>query len=136
VTHPAVTKMFLRASVRHCPWCGQGKLFRTWFRPVRRCPRCGLVIERGEGAMLGSMSINMGVTMVVLVAFIVGWLAIDMPDVQMAKAIVAAGAVAIAVPLAFFPFSKTIWAAIDIWFHGFDIEYVDPDEARRLQRGE
>jgi len=128
--------MLLRASVRHCPWCGQGKLFPRWFKAVRRCPRCGLVIERGEGAMLGSMSINMGATMVVLIAFIVVWLAIDMPDVQMAKAVLAAAAVAIAVPVAFFPFSKTIWAAIDIWFHGFDIDYVDPDEARRLRRGE
>jgi len=86
--------------------------------------------------MLGSMSINTGVTMVVLVLFIILWLAIDMPDVQMTKALVAAGAVAIAVPVAFFPFAKTIWAAIDIWFHGFDIDYVDPDEARRLKRGE
>jgi uncharacterized protein (DUF983 family) len=128
--------MLLRAAVRHCPWCGQRKLFPRWFKPVRRCPQCGLVIERDEGAMLGSMSINMGVTMVVLIAFIVLWLAIDMPNVQMAKALLAAGAVAIGVPLLFFPFSKTIWAAIDVWFHGFDITYVDPDEARRLKRGE
>jgi uncharacterized protein (DUF983 family) len=128
--------MLLRAMVRHCPWCGQRKLFPTWFKPVRRCPNCGLVIERGEGAMLGSMSVNTGATMVALIGFIVIWLAIDMPDVQMAKALLAAAAVAIGVPIVFFPFSKLIWAAIDIWFHGFDINYIDPNEARRLRRGE
>jgi uncharacterized protein (DUF983 family) len=128
--------MMLRAMTRHCPWCGNGKLFPRWFKPVRKCPRCGLVIERGEGAMLGSMSINMGVTMVVLIAYLVVWLAFDMPNVQMAKALISAAAVGIAVPILFFPFAKLIWASIDLWIHDFDVNYVDPDEARRLHRGE
>jgi len=86
--------------------------------------------------MLGSMSINMGVTMMALIVLLVVWLAIDLPNVQMAKALVTATAVGIVVPVLFFPFAKLIWAAIDIWFHGFDVDYVDPDEARRLKRGE
>jgi hypothetical protein len=94
------------------------------------------VIERGEGAMLGSMSINMGVTMVVLIGYLVVWLGIDMPNVQMAKALVSAAAVGVAFPILFFPFAKLIWAAIDVMFHGYDPNYVDPDEARRLRRGE
>jgi uncharacterized protein (DUF983 family) len=128
--------MFVRAMTRHCPWCGHGRLFPRWFKPVRRCPNCGLVIERGEGAMLGSMSINMGVTMVVLIGYLVVWLGIDMPNVQMAKALVSAAAVGVAFPILFFPFAKLIWAAIDVMFHGYDPNYVDPDEARRLRRGE
>jgi hypothetical protein len=64
------------------------------------------------------------------------WLAFDMPDVQMAKALVSAAAVAIAVPILFFPFAKLVWAGIDVMFHGYDPNYVDPDEARRLKRGE
>ena len=85
--------------------------------------------------MLGSMSINLGVTMVVLIVFLALWLAIDMPDVQMSKALVSATALGVAVPILFFPFAKLVWAAIDVMFHGYE-SYVDPDEARRLMRGE
>src|SRR4051812_47272377 len=106
--------MFLRALVGHCPNCGARKLFVHWFKPKRRCPRCGLVIERGEGAMLGSMSINLGVTMVALIVFLVAWMIVDLPDVQVLKAIVAGVGVAIVVPIVIFPPSKLVWAAIDL----------------------
>lgn len=86
--------------------------------------------------MLGSMSINLGVAMGAVIAFLVVWLAFDLPDVQMAKAVAATAAVGLIVPIVFFPFAKLIWAAIDVIFHGYDISYVDPDEARRLKRGE
>ncbi len=128
--------MFLRALVGRCPYCGSGHLFKHWFKPHRRCPRCSLVIERGEGAMLGSMSINLGVTMVALIAFLVLWMVFDLPDVQVTKAIIAGAGVAIVVPILLFPQSKLVWAAIDVWMHGYDIDYADPDEARRLKRGE
>jgi hypothetical protein len=42
-------------------------------------------------------------------------------------------AIAIGVPLLFFPFAKLIWTTIDVWIN--DPGYVDPDEARRLAGG-
>ena len=86
--------------------------------------------------MLGSMSINLGATMVALIAFLVVWFVFDLPDIQVTKAIVAGVAIAIVLPITFFPPSKLVWAAIDVWMHGYDIDYVDPDESRRLRRGE
>ncbi len=82
------------------------------------------------------MSINIGVTAAAIIGFLVVWLIVDLPDVQLAKAIIAGAAVAAIVPIAIFPLCKTVWAAIDLWLHGFDAAYVDPDEARRLRRGE
>ena len=108
-------------------------MFVHWLKPVRRCPRCGLVIERGEGAMLGSMSINLGVTMALLLGVIVVWFVVDLPDVQTTPLVVTCAAIAIFVPLAFFPFAKTIWAAIDVRMHSGDSSYADPDEAKRLR---
>jgi uncharacterized protein (DUF983 family) len=127
--------MFVRALFAHCPNCGAGRIFKNWFKPHRRCPRCGLVLERGEGAMTGSMSINIGMTAATIIAFLVIWLIFDLPDLQLGKAIAAGAAVAAIVPLAIFPVCKTVWAAIDLWLHGYDAAYLDPDEARRLERG-
>jgi uncharacterized protein (DUF983 family) len=124
--------MLVRAMTRHCPWCGHGRMFASWLKPVRRCPRCGLVIERGEGAMLGSMSINIGVTSLLLIAVLVVWFAVDLPDVRVAALMATLVVIAVVVPLLFFPFAKLIWTTIDLWMHGNDPAYVDPDEARRL----
>ncbi len=82
--------------------------------------------------MLGSMSINLGVTMALLLSVIVVWFVLDLPDVQTVPLIATCAAIAIFVPLLFFPFAKTIWAAIDVMMHSGD-PYVDPDEAKRLK---
>ena len=51
-----------RGLIRHCPNCGQGRLFRRWFRMVDRCPRCGHQFDREEGFWLGAYVINFAVT--------------------------------------------------------------------------
>jgi hypothetical protein len=82
--------------------------------------------------MLGSMSINIGVTSLLLIAVLVVWFAVDLPDVRVAALMATLVVIAVVVPLLFFPFAKLIWTTIDLWMHGNDPAYVDPDEARRL----
>ena len=82
--------------------------------------------------MLGSMSINIGVTSLLMIAVLIVWFVVDLPDVRVAPLMATMVAVAVGVPLLFFPFAKLIWTTIDLWMHGNDPAYVDPDEARRL----
>jgi uncharacterized protein (DUF983 family) len=109
--------MLIRGLTKRCPWCGQGKLFRRWFTLIERCPKCGLRFEREEGAFLGAMALNYGVTGVAFVALVVVWLAVTLPNLELIPLMAAGIGVTVAVPILFFPFSKTIWVAIDLLLH-------------------
>ena len=102
---------------RRCPACGQGKLFRRWFKLAERCPRCGLVLEREEGAFLGSLAINYGVTGVTTITFVIVMMVRTLPDPSIFAITAGAIALTLLVPLLFYPFAKTLWAAIDLLMH-------------------
>jgi uncharacterized protein (DUF983 family) len=111
---PSATTMLVRAFSKRCPVCGQGHLFRRWFTLVERCPRCGLRFERIEGHWTGDLGINTIVSFgALLVTLFVGIFA-TYPDIPALPLLVAAVGVAAVVPIAFFPFSKTIWLALDL----------------------
>jgi uncharacterized protein (DUF983 family) len=111
-----------RALLKRCPRCGQGKLFRAWFRMVKRCPRCGLVFERDEGSRLGSAMLNYAVVGVALVAYIVIAFVLTLPDPPVVPMLIGAAALITFVSLAFFPFAKTLWTALDLVLHGFRLD--------------
>jgi Protein of unknown function (DUF983) len=87
---------------------------------VERCPRCGLRFEREEGAFLGAMALNYGVAGVVFMAVLIGWLILDWPDVRVAPLVLTGMGVTAAVVVLFWPFSKTLWAAVDLVLHRMD----------------
>ena len=98
---------------RRCPRCGSGRLFRRWFHIERACPRCGLVFEREPGYWIGAMAINIALTTGVLaVAFIVA-IALTLPDVPVAELLAVFIPLGVLAPLVLYPFSKTLWMAID-----------------------
>lgn len=82
-------------------------------------------MQRGEGAFLGSLSLNYGVTGAAFIALLITWLVIDLPDVQFVPLLLASIGVCLIVPLLFYPFAKTIWSAIDLMLHSSDPDY-DP----------
>jgi uncharacterized protein (DUF983 family) len=61
-----VTRMDVIANgiTGRCPNCGQRTLFHEgrYFKVNKACPVCGLKIENGDGAFLGPLVINYGVT--------------------------------------------------------------------------
>lgn len=109
--------VLLRGLARRCPRCGEGKLFSRWLKMVPGCPRCGLVFEREEGAFLGSLAINYSVTGLALIAYLVVVLAVTLPDPPIGWLTVGAVVIAVVVPLFFYPFAKTTWAAVDLLLH-------------------
>ncbi len=111
---PSAPTALARAALRRCPVCGHGGLFRLWFQMVERCPGCGLRFERIEGHWLGSLGLNTIVSFVLLFAVIAGGLILTAPDFPVPLLTGLAVATAVLVPLLFFPFSRTLWTAIDL----------------------
>ena len=122
-------RAFARGAVRHCPRCGGGRLFTSWFKIRERCPRCGFRLEREEGGFLGAMTFNYAITAVIWLAVFVVWLAVDLPDVRVFLLTVVSISIAVVVPLLFWPISKTLWAAVDYLVTQTETAHI-PDEVR------
>jgi hypothetical protein len=85
---------------------------------VARCPRCDYLFEREEGFFLGAFVINFAVTQVALGIVLAILIAMEASGgAPLGGIIAAAVAVAVLVPVIFYPFSKAIWAAIDLFMH-------------------
>ena len=93
---------------------------------IKQCPRCGLVFEQDEGSRLGSAMVNYAVVGVALVVYIVVGLVMTLPEPPVVQLVLGGVVVTLAVALVFFPFAKTIWAAIDLVLHGFEPETKTP----------
>ena len=100
---------------RRCPVCGERGVFRTWLEARRACPSCGLLLDRGESDFfLGGFTINFIVVELTVVAFLLAATVLTWPDVPWDLLLwVGAPLIALA-PIAFFPFSRTIWLALDL----------------------
>lgn len=94
--------------------CGSGGLFRNWVAIVEKCPRCRLRFERGEGEFIGAVGVNTVVTFAVILAITVAATVSIARDGGYVGYLVAAVVTALALPIAFHPFSKTIWVAITL----------------------
>jgi uncharacterized protein (DUF983 family) len=94
---------------------------------TERCPRCGLLFEREEGQWVGAMIVNFAVAMVALVAVLGVGLLLTWPDVPWTGLTVVAVVVVVAVPVALYPWSKTVWVGIDLLMHRSEksLEWVD-----------
>jgi uncharacterized protein (DUF983 family) len=116
---PSNPRMLWRGLTRRCGRCGSGHLYRSWFKLIDRCPRCGYIYDREEGFFLGAFVINFMVTELLLgvvLAVLIGMEA-SSGGAPLGAMFAAAAAETIIVPLVFYPFAKTIWAAIDMIMH-------------------
>lgn len=111
---PSVAKMLWRGCTKRCGVCGERRIFRRWFTMVDECPTCGLTFEREPGAYIGAIGINTIVSFGALLITIVALLVATYPEMPAAPIMGASVAVAVIVPLFFYPFSRTIWLAIDL----------------------
>jgi uncharacterized protein (DUF983 family) len=128
---PRALVVMTRGLTKRCPRCGQGKLFPRWFTMVERCPRCGLPFERGEGYFLGAMAVNLGVTEAAFGLVLVLGIVFTWPNVPWTWLLVVSLAVNAAVPIVFYPYSKTLFVAFDVMMHRMDpvrSQWHEPDE--------
>jgi uncharacterized protein (DUF983 family) len=132
---PPWIRSLARAARHLCPRCGDGPLFRGYGRLRERCPRCGLVYRREQGAQTGSMYLSAAVTQVfaaVVIALV--WLGTDWGVVR---------SIAVTLPVvalfcfAFLPYSQALWVAVEFVTDVINAEpWVAPDsrEARDERR--
>lgn len=115
---PTLAQLTGRALLLRCPRCGGGGIRESWFRMKHACPACGQVLERGESRdfWIGAYLINLVVAelMAVFLAgalWIVAW-----PKVTFNVLWGASMALAVVMPVLFYPFSRDLWLAWDLHF--------------------
>lgn len=124
MTSPSKVRMLGRGATRRCARCGSGHLFRRYFTMVDDCPRCGLHFEREEGYWAGALAINIGVAGAVFIVTFGVALTLTVPDVPVAPLLAILIPLMILVPLLGYPFSKTVWVAVDRAF----LQQLDKNE--------
>jgi len=112
--------MLGRALLRRCPRCGGKGWFRGWFAKEERCRTCGYRYERQPGFLLGALTINTIVTFGLLALVLLVGSILSYPDIAVVPMLITALAVAILVPIVFYPFSYTIWAVVDLTMRPLD----------------
>jgi uncharacterized protein (DUF983 family) len=120
------TTVLIRGSRKRCPRCGERRIFRSWLHLVERCPNCDLRFEREQGGFLGAMTINFLVSVVLWVAMFVVVLVFTVPNVPVDPLLIASIVILVALPLWFYPRSKTLWAAMEFLVARSDPEYRTP----------
>ena len=82
-----------------------------------RCPGCGYRFEREEGFFLGAYVVTLAITegLLLLCAVLpcIFFLAAN-PDADLLPIVVSGLVAAVLAPLIFYPFSRTLWSAIDL----------------------
>ena len=128
---PSPARMVLRGAAKRCASCGHGRLFSGWFQMVPSCPGCGYRFEREEGFFLGAYVMNLVIAqvLVVLLAIVpaIVLLAGD-PDAGLLPVFAGGVVGAVLAPLVFYPFSKTLWVAIELIMRPADA--VEPADAQ------
>ncbi|CAA9530820.1 MAG: hypothetical protein AVDCRST_MAG73-933 [uncultured Thermomicrobiales bacterium] len=107
--------LFGRALLRRCPHCGAKGIFTNWMALQERCPRCGLQFEREEGYFLGAYAINLIVAEFLGFGIVV--LLLIRGDLSVLQMQILAVVLAVGLPFLFFPYSRTLWMAIDLIVH-------------------
>jgi hypothetical protein len=81
---------------------------------VDRCPRCGFLFERRAGQFVGAVGMNtIAVFGLLLIALAIGFV-LTAPEVAVVPLLVVGVVIAGLGPLVFYPFSKTLWTAVDL----------------------
>lgn len=106
----------LRGALKKCGRCGAGRLFRGWFEQKERCPGCGLKFEREPGFFVGAYLINFAIVIVLLFVLCMGFVAMKAidHDAPVAPIVIAGLVISVVAPVAFYPYSRTIWSAFDV----------------------
>ncbi len=104
-------KTLAQALRLRCPRCGTGRLFAGPFTMNERCAACALLFEREPGYFIGAMYINYAMTAGLSIG---GFLLLDAYTAMSVTAqIVLWGAFAVAFPLFFFRYARSLWLAVD-----------------------
>lgn len=112
-----MARLLSRALRRRCPRCGHKKVFTGYYRLVDRCPSCHHLYAREPGYWVGAIIVNLAVTEALFGVLFVGGILATAPEVQWLPLLVIGVVTNVVFPLLFFPLSKTVWVALDLYFN-------------------
>lgn len=121
-THPDISrqstwKLLGRALLLHCPNCGAKHIFTGFFDLKERCPKCGMMLERGESDyFLGAYTLNLIAVEVVLALGFVVALMMTWPKPPWDALEYGGVVLSILGAILCYPFAKTTWLAVDLIF--------------------
>ena len=129
---PSWKILIARGLMRRCGRCGDGDVFVSHWQLRERCPDCGYRFVREPGFRLGAWFLNYMLLQILLFGLGFGfilWSAAH-PDTDLWPALVVGGAVCVVLPIAFYPTSQTLWAAIDLGMTPLELnEIIDAVDA-------
>ena len=113
---PGPGTLLRRGAAKHCPRCGGGGLFTSWFRMRDRCPTCGYLFEREPGFFIGAYFINFAIAEGLLFVLMMGFVfwKDKHPEAGMLVPVLIGRAIGVIGPVIFYPYSRTIWSALDL----------------------
>lgn len=109
-------KLLKRGLLLQCPYCGQGHIIKFPFWIEDCCPRCGYQFAPESGYFVGGYAINLVGAEVIGVVIIVIILLRSNLSLYQQEALGLGAAVLL--PILFFPWSRTIWMALDLTLQG------------------
>jgi uncharacterized protein (DUF983 family) len=115
-----------RGATMRCPVCGTRGVVRHWVGLRDRCPRCGFAFERTEGHSIGYIGLNTMVTFALMFFLLVVLLFATYPEPPALPIAITCLVFALLFPLAFLPFSRTLWTAIDLCMTPLEVGEVAP----------
>ncbi len=128
VTLARTLRLSGRALRLRCPHCGQGKLFDRWVRMRQRCAACGLILERGEeDYFIGAYMVNLIIAELIIVAAMLVVLLATWPAVPWQAMLWAIVILTIPAVVFTYPFSRSLWLAIDLLFRPPEPRDFAPD---------
>lgn len=111
-------QIWWRAARLRCVACGGSPVMLAWFRESANCPRCGLKLDRAEeGHQVGSYTVNISVTLFLLVLGICLAIWLTWPDVPWERITTGSVIAALLLPLVLYPWTKTFYLALHILLH-------------------
>ena len=123
-TAPSRSKILRWGATRRCARCGHGHLLHHYLKMVEDCPSCGLHFEREPGYFAGALAINIITIGAVFAVVFVALLVATIPNVPVIPLLIVLVPIMAIGPIVFYPFSKTIWVAVDRAF----LQRLDPNE--------
>lgn len=92
-------------------------MFSSWASLHPFCRVCGLKFEREPGYWAGALIINMAAALAVFFAVLIGGMVLTWPEVPWTGLTIAIFVSMAIVPIGFYPWSKSIWLAIEMSYH-------------------
>jgi uncharacterized protein (DUF983 family) len=109
-------KLIKRGLLLQCPYCGQGGIIKYPFWIKDCCPKCGYRFAPETGYFVGGYALNLvGAEIIGVVIIIIILLRSNLSLYQQEALGIGA---AILLPILFFPWSRTLWMALDLTIQG------------------